>query len=90
MVIVYYLLVCCVFVNIGSFLPDQITIIMDKMFYAYREFEHMLLKDRIYEDDCISFRDICKELKVNRSKFNKLLLKELGYTGEQILDLIFS
>lgn len=63
---------------------------MDKLFYAYRELEHMLLQDRIYEDDCISFRDICKELKVKRSKFNKLLLKELGYTGEQILDLIFS
>ncbi|MBQ5581898.1 MAG: hypothetical protein IIU68_00935 [Bacteroidales bacterium] len=63
---------------------------MNNIVAAYHEFERMLLKDRIYEDDSISFRIICKELKVNHSKFNKLLLKELGYTGEQIFDLIFS
>ena len=63
---------------------------MNNIVAAYHEFERMLLEDRIYEDDSISFRIICKELKVNHSKFNKLLLNELGYTGEQILDLIFS
>ncbi len=63
---------------------------MNNIVAAYHEFERMLLKDRIYEDDSITFRIICRELKVNHSKFNKLLLNELGYTGEQILDLIFS
>jgi len=76
--------------NIGSILLNQNTQIMNKMYAAYHEFERMLLKDRIYEDDFISFRVICKELKVNHSKFNKLLINELGYTGEQIFDLIFS
>lgn len=56
---------------------------------AYKELELMLLSDRIYEDDDISFREICKELNVKHSSFNRLLVEELGYTGEQILDLIF-
>lgn len=56
---------------------------------AYREFELMLLADHIYEDETITFRDICKELGLNRSSFNRLLMEELGYTGEEILDLIF-
>lgn len=56
---------------------------------AFKELELMLLSDHIYEDEQVTFRDICKELKVNRSSFNRLLIEELGYTGEQILDLIF-
>lgn len=51
----------------------------------YKEFGVMLTEDKIYQDLTVSYEDICRELGILPSELDSLLLRELGYTGEEIL-----
>ncbi len=58
---------------------------MEKLFSVYAEFEKMVVEDRIYEDDTVDFASICGALGVSPEELDKLLVEELGYTGEEYL-----
>lgn len=51
----------------------------------YKEFGVMLTEDKIYQDPMVRYEDICRELGVLPSELDSLLLRELGYTGEEIM-----
>ncbi len=59
---------------------------MDRLEKVYREFGVMMTEDRIYEDASVSYADICKELGVLPSELDEVLLRELGYTGEELME----
>ena len=52
---------------------------------AYYEFSRMILDDHIYEDNSISFPDICAALHVSPGSMNEILEDELGMNGPEIL-----
>lgn len=52
----------------------------------YKEFSTMLTEDKIYEDLTVSYADICRELGVSPSELDSVLLRELGYTGEELIE----
>lgn len=52
----------------------------------YREFCVMMTEDRLYEDLSVSYADICRELGVEPSELDELLVRELGYTGEELIE----
>ena len=58
---------------------------MDRMEKIYREFGVMMTGDRIYEDPSVSYADICAELDVLPEELDRVLLRELGYTGEELM-----
>ncbi len=51
----------------------------------YSDFAQMLLADRIYEDDTVTFPDICRALGVSPGRLNDLLREELGMDGSEVL-----
>ena len=59
---------------------------MDRLEKVYREFGVMMTEDRIYEDASVSYADICKELGVLPPELDEVLLRELGYTGEELME----
>lgn len=59
---------------------------MDRMEKIYKEFSTMLTEDKIYEDLTVSYADICRELGVSPSELDSVLLRELGYTGEELIE----
>lgn len=52
---------------------------------AYAEFSAMMLGDRIYEDPRVSYEDICAALRVSPSCLDRILVRELGMKGREIL-----
>lgn len=52
---------------------------------AYAEFSRMMLGDRIYEDPSVSYEDICAAMRTSPSSLDRILLKELGMKGREIL-----
>lgn len=59
---------------------------MDRLEKIYEEFGVMMNEDRIYEDETVSYEDICRGLGVDPSALDGLLLRELGYTGGQLIE----
>lgn len=59
---------------------------MDRMEKIYKEFCVMLTEDRIYEDTTVSYADICRGLGVLPSELDLVLERELGYTGEELME----
>lgn len=59
---------------------------MDRLEKIYEEFGVMMNEDRIYEDETVSYEDICRGLGVDPSALDGLLMRELGYTGEQLIE----
>lgn len=51
----------------------------------YSDFAQMLLADRIYEDDTITYADICASLGVSPARLDDLLYEELGMDGPEVL-----
>lgn len=59
---------------------------MDRLEKIYEEFGVMMNEDRIYEDETVSYEDICRGLGVAPSALDGILMRELGYTGEQLIE----
>ena len=59
---------------------------MDRLEKIYEEFGVMMNEDRIYEDETVSYEDICRGLGVAPSSLDGILMRELGYTGEQLIE----
>ena len=45
----------------------------------------MLLEDRIYEDNTVTYEDLCAALHVSPGSLDEILLEELGMNGWEIL-----
>ena len=89
----YFCVVCRFFICFkllfavsGPNLMNKRTEKMDRLEKVYREFGVMMTEDRIYEDASVSYADICKELGVLPSELDEVLLRELGYTGEELME----
>lgn len=54
---------------------------------SYEIFSKMLLEDKIFMDKDITFSLICFAIKANRKELNKLIKKELGFTGPELMKL---
>ena len=52
---------------------------------AYSEYARMMLDDRIYEDETVTFTDICTALGASPSDLNEKLVEEMGMNGPEIL-----
>lgn len=52
---------------------------------AYSEFARMMLDDHLYEDETITFADICTALGVSPYDLNEKLVEEMGVNGPEIL-----
>ena len=59
---------------------------MNRLWKIYEEFSVMLTKDKIYEDPTISYADICRELKIRPAELDSILISELGYSGEELIE----
>lgn len=59
---------------------------MDRLEKIYEEFGVMMNEDRIYEDETVSYEDICRGLGVAPSALDGILMRELGYAGEQLIE----
>ncbi len=53
---------------------------------AYGQFVGLVCEDRVYSDSSITFEEICMMLGVRRECLDALLVRELGFTGAEILE----
>ena len=76
----------CFFVDECSILINKMAEKMDRLEKIYEEFCVMMNEDRIYEDEAVSYADICRELCVEPSELDAVLLRELGFTGDELVE----
>ena len=57
---------------------------MDR-YAEYELFSKLMLEDRLYLDRKCSFRWICKCFGMDRRRLNRLIVKELGLSGNSII-----
>lgn len=52
---------------------------------TFTRFARLMDEEEIWQDPAITFRQICRKLRVPRRRFSRFLWGELGYRGEEIL-----
>ena len=63
--------------------------IMCAIMSAYLGFARMVGSGEILRDPKISFRDVCRRLRVSPASLNEVLEEELGVSGQRLLEDIF-
>ena len=48
-------------------------------------FAHLMDDEQIWSDPTVSFSGICRRLGISPRRFDRFLLEELGFRGEEIL-----
>lgn len=59
----------------------------DKLYNEYAEFERLLDNERIFLEQSVTFRDICRKIGADPSDLEAALAEELGVCGEEILEV---
>lgn len=52
----------------------------------YRIFGSLMTEDKVWFDRTLSFRDICRWLKVDEKKLDSMLIEEIGMDGQALMD----
>ncbi|MBO5635833.1 MAG: hypothetical protein J5907_10495 [Bacteroidales bacterium] len=57
---------------------------MEKIMKDYAAFERALDEDKVYLD--LDYNEICTALGADANALDKLILKEIGYSGRELVD----
>lgn len=52
---------------------------------TFTRFSRLMDEEEIWQDPAVTFRQICRQLRVSCRRFSRFLFGELGFRGEEIL-----